>query len=104
MSNSLHLIVLSGESAGRRYSVAGKKSLKLGRSSSNDIQISDERLSRMHCLFECTDVGEVYVLDLASANGTFVNGEKLSKGEEKLLSDGDVIKIGVFELYFSHIG
>jgi hypothetical protein len=93
MSNSLHLIVLSGESAGRRYSVAGKKSLKLGRSSSNDIQISDERLSRMHCLFECTDVGEVYVLDLASANGTFVNGEMLDSAR-KLLKEGDIIEVG----------
>lgn len=93
MSNDLHLVILSGESMGRRYFFSGQKSLRLGRSSSNDIQVSDERLSRMHCLFERTGEGDVYVLDLASANGTFVNGEMLDSAR-RLLKEGDIVEVG----------
>ena len=67
------LLVTNGELAGKTFSV-GAGGLRLGRSSSNDIHIADEELSRNHCLFEAVGDDVVRLTDLASANGTILNG------------------------------
>jgi hypothetical protein len=38
-----------------------------------------------------------------SANGTFVNGHRLTPGEDAQLSEGDVIRVGVTELVFKSL-
>ena len=38
--------------------------------------------------------GTFYVTDIGSANGTFVNDEKVSKDDRKKLSCGDILKLG----------
>ena len=86
------LEVLTGEFKGRRYEVKAG-GIKLGRSSSNDVFIPDPELSRSHCIFEPLDSGIVKVTDLASANGTIVNGEEIgSKSVE--LKIGDIVEAG----------
>ena len=89
------LIVTAGPLKDRRFSppAAG---LRLGRSSSCEISISDPALSRNHCLFEVRD-GALWITDLASANGTFVNGEELGADSRRLIP-GDVIQTGDSEL------
>lgn len=47
--------------------------IKIGRSASNDIQISEGHVSREHAIVACED-GAFSVDDVGSANGTFVNG------------------------------
>lgn len=47
--------------------------VKIGRSASNDIQLSEGHVSREHAIVACTD-GAFSVDDVGSANGTFVNG------------------------------
>ncbi len=76
---------------GRRFSV-GAGGVRLGRSSSNDIHIPDEELSRNHCLLEQSG-DEIRITDLASANGTFVNGEKLG-ADSRVLHVGDSLEVG----------
>ena len=71
------LIVTAGPFKGRTYSVT-EGGIRLGRSSSCEISISDPSLSRNQCLFELRD-GTVYVTDLASANGTDVNGVQIGR-------------------------
>lgn len=88
----IELVIERGLQAGRRFTVPNG-GLRLGRSSSNDIHIPDAQLSRNHCLFELLDGGDVRVTDLASANGTSVNGRMLS-GEPVVLRGGDVIELG----------
>ena len=86
------LQIENGELAGRRYAV-GENGLRLGRSSSNDMQISDEGLSRNHCLFEAVGEEGIRLTDLASANGTILNGQLL--GDEPAdIKVGDVIEVG----------
>ena len=86
------LLIVNGEFAGRRYQV-GETGLRLGRSSSNDIQIVDEELSRNHCMFEIHGEDGIRLTDLASANGTRVNGAIL--GSEAVdLKPGDAIEVG----------
>ena len=89
MSESLELLVTEGPAKGKRYTPT-EAGLKLGRASSCDIAIVDPALSRNHCLFELRDEA-VWVTDLASANGTEVNGEEVT---EKELAVGDKVAVG----------
>ena len=86
------LLVTNGELAGKTFSV-GAGGLRLGRSSSNDIHIADGELSRNHCLFEAVGDDVVRLTDLASANGTILNGRVLGS-EPADLKVGDVIHVG----------
>ena len=93
MAGRPELQVESGELAGRRYAV-GEGGLRLGRSSSNDIHLSgDEELSRNHCLFEAVGDEGLRVTDLASANGTYVNGRQLGNDPTEL-HVGDRVEVG----------
>ena len=66
--------------------------ITIGRSASNDIVIGDAKVSRVHLQLVQNDKGEFSVVDLNSANGTFVNGKKIS-GEVRLQAN-DSIRIG----------
>ena len=92
MARRPELLVTNGELAGRTFPV-GDGGLRLGRSSSNDIHIPDGELSRNHCLFEPLGEDGIRVTDLASANGTIVNGRQLG-GDPQDLKVGDVIEVG----------
>ena len=89
MSESLELLVTEGPAKGSRFTPT-EAGLKLGRASSCDIAITDLALSRNHCLFELRD-DSLWVTDLASANGTEVNGEPVT---EKELAIGDRVGVG----------
>ena len=91
----LELLVTSGPFSGERFSVS-ESGLRLGRSSSCEISVADPLLSRNQCLFELRE-GAVWVTDLASANGTAVNGEELGTSSRKL-AIGDRIQAGDSEL------
>ena len=92
MAKRPELLVVNGELSGRRFAI-GSGGLRLGRSSSNDIHMSDEELSRNHCLFEPVGEDGVRLTDLASANGTIVNGSMLG-GDSVSIVPGDVIEVG----------
>ena len=92
MASRPELLIENGELAGRRYAV-GEAGLRLGRSSSNDVTIADEELSRNHCLFEPVGENGLRVTDLASANGTIVNGKPLDKDPETIRV-GDCVEVG----------
>ena len=92
----LELLAVSGDISGKRFKV-GNGTIRLGRSSTNDIHVPDEQLSRNHCIFEASANGGISVTDLASANGTFVNGEMLGQ-DSLLLKEGDVVTAGSIAL------
>ena len=83
---------MNGALNGQRFEVK-EGGLRLGRSSSNDIHVPDEELSRNHCLFEAIGESGIRVTDLASANGTLVNGVPLG-GDPMELKLGDLIEVG----------
>lgn len=92
MAKRLEILIVSGDLKDKCFEVPAA-GLRLGRSSSNDIHIPDEELSRNHCLFECSGETGVTVTDLASANGTFVNGENIGAAMRELKA-GDEIQVG----------
>ena len=65
-------------------------SIVIGRASDSDLRVNDVDTSRRHAKIECRP--DAHTLhDLASTNGTFVNGNKIS---EHVLQAGDRIGIG----------
>ncbi|MCB1683141.1 MAG: FHA domain-containing protein [Pseudomonadales bacterium] len=59
------------------YKVTGV--LDVGRSEDNEVLLLDDHISRQHAQLRLVD-GVVWLRDYGSANGTFVNGERLSGG------------------------
>src|SRR5436190_15263816 len=52
----------------------------------------DPEISRRHAQISRTDEGRLYISDLGSTNGTFVNGKKIEGSA--WLAPGDVVKVG----------
>jgi diguanylate cyclase (GGDEF)-like protein len=83
------LVVIYGNDLGKKYNLDAS-TLVLGRSSKCDIQIDQESVSRAHTKIINTGKS-IRIRDLGSTNGTYVNDELI---EERVLADGDLIKIG----------
>jgi hypothetical protein len=82
---------------GKSYQ-AGPVPLTIGRAEDNTLALpGDEFASGHHARIESQRDG-VWILDLGSTNGTFVNGARLD-GRRKL-REGDVVQIGDTELRF----
>ncbi len=84
------LIVIAGANAGQMYRLKAPE-ISIGRSHQNTIPILEEGVSRGHCMIHNLPGGEVMLEDLNSTNGTFVNGDPVTR---RLLEDGDKIQIG----------
>ena len=78
-----------------------KPDMVVGRQAECDLQLTEGHASRRHARFSLAD-GAVWLEDLSSANGTFVNGTKIS-GKVKL-SSGDRLRFDVEEFDFKAPG
>ncbi len=81
---------ISGKYQGGEFPLELDTELIIGRSSDLDMVLVEDMVSRQHSRIT-THGGELYIEDLGSTNGTFVNGEKVSK---KRLKEGDRILVG----------
>lgn len=68
------------------------KTVKFGRSSSNDVQIDDNRVSRLHCEIQWYGNNDYRVVDCNSTNGTWVNGQRIVG--KKQIHPSDIVRIG----------
>jgi pSer/pThr/pTyr-binding forkhead associated (FHA) protein len=75
------------------------RSITIGRQDKNDIVIKDPFISEIHA-HVAVEGDKVYIRDLKSKNGIFVNGSRLDGEERALLHDGDSIKIGQIKFLF----
>ncbi|MDG2128786.1 MAG: serine/threonine-protein kinase [Fuerstiella sp.] len=90
-SEQVVLKINSGPYAGRSFTFTSPDSLLLGRSSRAHVRIDgDHHISRNHCLIEVKPP-KCHIVDLNSANGTYVNEERVS---DRWLNDGDTIRGG----------
>ena len=67
------------------------KVITIGRSSENDVVISDPYVGRHHCQI-IENNGKYSISSINAKNGTYVNGRKIN--EETGLSDSDIVRIG----------
>lgn len=98
--NRYILIIRRGPQQGRGFPLEGALAT-IGRYAGNTIIISDETVSRHHARLRQT--GDGYAAeDLKSANGLFVNGDRVT--EPRPLQSGDVIRLGeVVELVYEAV-
>jgi len=88
------MIVSSGKNAGRAITIKRNK-LLIGRAEECDVRPLSEEVSRRHCSI-VVGPSDVWVEDLGSRNGTFVNGTRI--GARTAVSHGDLVRIGSLEL------
>jgi hypothetical protein len=72
--------------------------LTVGRGGDNDLAVAgDDYASARHARFEPRRDG-IYVEDIGSTNGTYVNGVRLTR--DRRLAPGDLVRIGETDLRF----
>ncbi len=83
------LKVLEGTEAGKVFAVTRSR-VTVGREE-GDILLGDPLVSRKHAAFEVFGSHHIVVKDLASTNGTYLNGRLIAYSK---LNNGDKIRIG----------
>ncbi|MEZ0227243.1 MAG: FHA domain-containing protein [Planctomycetota bacterium] len=89
----------SGDAMGRVFLVnkRGVNSfatmVTVGRAKNNDVDLDNTSISKFHAYF-VQQTGSWFVVDVKSANGTFVNGEQITPQTQKRLANGDSLRFG----------
>ena len=86
------LLVLKGAGAGARFLLDAVET-KIGRDTSNEIQLDDITVSRSHAMITKKD--GYSIKDLGSLNGTYLNAIAV---RETIVNAGDEIQIGKYHL------
>ena len=90
----IKLIVDDGTPKGKIHEI-DTFPISLGRASGNDISIlEDNMISRIHCTIftDANDKNSLFIADLKSTNGTYLNNELLVG--PKLLNSSNIITLG----------
>lgn len=90
-------LIASVEGVEIKHVYLQKDRTTLGRSPDNDIVFDNMVVSGHHCVFELRGLAEVFIEDLRSTNGTYINGKMVKR---QRLRDGEVIAIGNFRIQF----
>jgi serine/threonine protein kinase len=86
----VHLAILAGPDQGRILTVSDDKPLLIGRGRQSATRLSDLRVSRVHCRVE-VESSKVFITDLDSSSGTFVNKKRVTRHE---LKPDEILHIG----------
>jgi len=95
------ITIVSGPNTGDYYPL-GKRTMVVGRDEGCPVQVTDDRVSRRNVQIrfdESKNPPQYILLDMKSANGTFINGRQLT-GEIELV-DNDEIMVGESKIVFS---
>lgn len=87
----MDLVIQGGKQNGKRLSLPDNKSIVVGREEGCQLVLNSALVSRRHCELKQTAEG-VWVTDLGSQNGTYVNEIPIT--EPTLLTSGDTVRIG----------
>lgn len=86
------LILIRGGLQGKKFTLSGNTRFLVGRDKSVEIQVDDANVSRQHA--QITREGDkVFIEDMGSRNGTFVNDENIGTDRRELMKE-DMIKLG----------
>ncbi|KPK53932.1 MAG: hypothetical protein AMJ63_04735 [Myxococcales bacterium SG8_38_1] len=86
----LALRFISGKYQGGEFPLPDSGEVVIGRSSELDMVLVEDMVSRRHAKIS-VEGGDIFLEDLGSTNGSFVNGEKITRTK---LAEGDRILIG----------
>lgn len=90
-------LVVSSDGVETQHVHLMKDRTTLGRRHHNDVALSDLSVSGMHCVFERERSGAIWLTDVGSTNGTYVNGERIQRRQ---LEDQDVVTVGIYSIRF----
>jgi hypothetical protein len=90
-------LIASVEGVEIKHVFLQKDRTTLGRNADNDIVLDNMLVSGHHCTFELRGLADVFVEDLRSTNGTYINGKMVKRQK---LNDGEIIAIGNFRIQF----
>jgi sigma-B regulation protein RsbU (phosphoserine phosphatase) len=96
-NDPVHLLLLLDDNAPPKRIPLHSLPVVVGRNPPADIVLEGTTVSRRHCRLELHD-GRLRLNDLASTNGTYVNGAKLTA--PVLLEDGAAIGVGAYRLRY----
>ncbi|MFJ3953102.1 FHA domain-containing protein [Streptomyces libani] len=68
--------------------------MRIGRALENELVVSDLQVSRHHAEFRATPDGRFEIRDLGSHNGTYVNGQPVTKSGTAVIGPNDIIGVG----------
>ena len=91
-------LIASVEGVEIKHVYLQKDRTTLGRSADNDIVFDNMVVSGHHCVFDLVGLADVFIEDLRSTNGTYINGEMVK--QRRKLRDGEVIAIGNFRIQY----
>jgi pSer/pThr/pTyr-binding forkhead associated (FHA) protein len=91
---------VAGKDQGREFPLPPDLTIVIGRVNDADLLLLDEKISRKHTKIS-THGGRVVIEDLASRNGTFVNGVRIRSVE---LQEGDQIVVGSSTIQLTSVG
>jgi pSer/pThr/pTyr-binding forkhead associated (FHA) protein len=92
----MFVVTSEGPLRGRALTVEGDE-LVLGRRETSDLVLSDPHVSRSHAVVR-RQSGAVWVEDLGSTGGTFVNGEQIQSAHA--INHGDIVRFGTVEVRY----
>lgn len=98
-NNSTGLTALNKDTSDIAELLKHKSEIIIGRSKNADIHIPQLTVTREHAKVSKNSNNEYFINDLGSRNGTFVNGERISKST--IITDEDEIFIGNYKFQLS---
>src|SRR3954471_2808327 len=90
-------LIASVEGVEIKHVYLQKDRTTLGRAPDNDIVFDNMVVSGHHCVFDLKGLADVFIEDLRSTNGTYIDGKMVKRQQ---LRDGDVVAIGHFRILF----
>jgi len=95
LDNAALVVMKGGKQIGKISRVSKNRAVVFGRNKSfADVILQHPSISRQHAVILHGKSGNMYVMDLKSSHGSFVNKRRLKPESREPLFDGDIIRFG----------